>query len=138
MICKSAFAYDYHVNGIYYRKATQQLPKARLFLDMTIPKAKLLSELFINLQEGAGGADGINGMRNRLKKAEQSIEHAPMFIGSVTGIAGKAIVTEHLFHGDLARTSTLVGDVLNEVGVACHGEVSFVIAQKYERITTQP
>ena len=26
MICQSAFAYDYHVNGIYYRKATQQLP----------------------------------------------------------------------------------------------------------------
>ncbi len=26
MICQSAFAYDYYVNGIYYRKATQQLP----------------------------------------------------------------------------------------------------------------
>ena len=26
MICQNAFAYDYHVNGIYYRKATQQLP----------------------------------------------------------------------------------------------------------------
>lgn len=26
MICQSAFAYDYIVNGIYYRKATQQLP----------------------------------------------------------------------------------------------------------------
>jgi hypothetical protein len=45
----------------------------------------LLSELFFNLQEGgAGGADGISGMKNRLKKAEQSIEHAPMSIGSVT------------------------------------------------------
>lgn len=71
-------------------------------------------------------------MKNRLKKAEQSIEHAPMFIGSVTGIAGKAIVTEHLFHANLARTCALVGDVLNEVGVACHGKVSFVIAQRYE------
>ena len=26
MVCQSAFAYDYYVNGIYYRKATQQLP----------------------------------------------------------------------------------------------------------------
>ena len=26
MICQNAFAYDYYVNGIYYRKATQQLP----------------------------------------------------------------------------------------------------------------
>ncbi len=26
MCCQSAFAYDYYVNGIYYRKATQQLP----------------------------------------------------------------------------------------------------------------
>ena len=26
MICQSAFAFDYYVNGIYYRKATQQLP----------------------------------------------------------------------------------------------------------------
>jgi len=26
MICQSAFAYDYYVNGIYYRKVTQQLP----------------------------------------------------------------------------------------------------------------
>ena len=67
-------------------------------------------------------------MKNRLKKAEQSIEHAPMPIGSVTGIAGKAVVYEHLFHHNLARTSTLVGDVLNEVGIACHGEVAFVIA----------
>ena len=25
-ICQSAFAFDYYVNGIYYRKATQQLP----------------------------------------------------------------------------------------------------------------
>ena len=73
-------------------------------------------------------------MKNRLKKAEQSIEHAPMFIGWVTGIAGKAIVTEHLFHGDLARTSALVGDVLYEVGIACHGGLSFVIAQRYEKI----
>lgn len=73
MICKSAFAYDYHVNGIYYRKATQQLPKARLFLDMTIPKAILLSELFINLQEGAGGADGINGIKTASKKRSNQL-----------------------------------------------------------------
>ena len=26
MFCQSAFAYDYYVNGIYYRKVTQQLP----------------------------------------------------------------------------------------------------------------
>ena len=26
MICQSAFAYDYYVNGIYYRKVTHQLP----------------------------------------------------------------------------------------------------------------
>ena len=26
MVCQSAFAYDYYVNGIYYRKVTQQLP----------------------------------------------------------------------------------------------------------------
>ncbi len=26
MFCQSAFAYDYYVNGIYYRKATAQLP----------------------------------------------------------------------------------------------------------------
>ena len=26
MICQSAFAYDYYVNGIYYRKVTQQVP----------------------------------------------------------------------------------------------------------------
>ena len=26
MICQSAFAFDYYVNGIYYRKVTQQLP----------------------------------------------------------------------------------------------------------------
>ena len=76
-------------------------------------------------------------MKNRLKKAEQSIEHAPMFIGSVTGIAGKAIVTEHLFHRDLARTCALVGDVLNEVGIACHGGLSFVIVQRYEKSATQ-
>ena len=44
-----------------------------------------------------------------------------------------AVVAEHLFHRDLARTRALVGDVLNEVGVACHGEVSFVIAQRYEK-----
>lgn len=49
-------------------------------------------------------------------------------------VAVDAVVTEHLFHGNLACTSTLVGDVLNEVGVACHGEVFFVIAQKYEKI----
>ena len=73
-------------------------------------------------------------MKNRLKKAEQSIEHAPMSIGSVTGIAGNTVVAKHLFHGNLARTSALVGDILNEVGVACHGKVSFVIAQRYEKI----
>ena len=48
-------------------------------------------------------------------------------------VAIDAVVAEHLFHGDLACTSTLVGDVLNEVGVACHGGLSFVIAQKYEK-----
>ena len=47
-------------------------------------------------------------------------------------VAVDAVVAEHLFHRNLARTSALVGDVLNEVGVACHGEVSFVIVQKYE------
>ena len=73
-------------------------------------------------------------MKNRLKKAEQSIEHAPMSIGSVTGVAGNAVFAEHLFHGDLARTSTLVGDILNEVRIACHGEVSFVIAQRCQKI----
>lgn len=26
MVCQNAFAYDYYVNGIYYRKATQQVP----------------------------------------------------------------------------------------------------------------
>ena len=26
MLCQSVFAYDYYVNGIYYRKVTQQLP----------------------------------------------------------------------------------------------------------------
>ena len=26
MICQNAFAYDYYVNGIYYRKVTQQVP----------------------------------------------------------------------------------------------------------------
>lgn len=26
MLCQSAFAYDYYVNGVYYRKVTQQLP----------------------------------------------------------------------------------------------------------------
>ena len=26
MVCQSAFAYDYYVNGIYYRKVTHQLP----------------------------------------------------------------------------------------------------------------
>ena len=60
-------------------------------------------------------------MKNRLKKVEQSIEHAPMSIGSVTGIAGNTVVAKHLFHRNLARTSTLVGDVLNEVRIACHG-----------------
>ena len=48
-------------------------------------------------------------------------------------VAINAVVAEHLFHRNLARTSTLVGDVLNEVWVACHGEVSFVIAQRYEK-----
>ena len=58
-----------------------------------------------------------------------------MPIGSVTGVTGNAVVAEHLFHGNLARTSTLVGDVLNEVGVACQGVwLSFAIAQKYEKI----
>ena len=71
-------------------------------------------------------------MKNRLKKAEQSIEHAPMSIGSVTGIAGNTVVAKHLFHGNLARTSALVGDVLNEVGIACHGGLFFVIAQRYK------
>ena len=47
-------------------------------------------------------------------------------------IAIDAVVTEHLFHRNLARTSALVDDVLNEVGVACHGEMSFVIAQRYK------
>ena len=48
-------------------------------------------------------------------------------------VAIDAVVAEHLFHRNLARTSALVGDVLNEVGVACHGGLSFVIAQKYEK-----
>ena len=48
-------------------------------------------------------------------------------------VAIDAVVTEHLFHGNFARTSALVGDVLNEVGVACHDGLSFVIAQKYEK-----
>ena len=48
-------------------------------------------------------------------------------------VAIDAVVAEHLFHRNLARTGTLVGDVLNEVGVACHGGLSFVIAQKYEK-----
>lgn len=26
MVCQNAFAYDYYVNGIYYRKVTQQIP----------------------------------------------------------------------------------------------------------------
>ena len=26
LICQNAFAYDYYVNGIYYRKVTQQVP----------------------------------------------------------------------------------------------------------------
>ena len=26
MFCQSAFAFDYYVNGIYYRKVTQQVP----------------------------------------------------------------------------------------------------------------
>ena len=36
-------------------------------------------------------------------------------------VAVDAVVAEHLFHHNLARTCALVGDVLNEVGVACHG-----------------
>ena len=32
-----------------------------------------------------------------------------------------AVVAEHLFHRDFARTSALIGDVLNEVRIACHG-----------------
>jgi hypothetical protein len=36
-------------------------------------------------------------------------------------------------HGNLACTCALVGDVLNEVGVACHDGLSFVIAQRYEK-----
>jgi len=45
---------------------------------------------------------------------------------------GKNLVAKHLFHGDLVRTSALVGDILNEVGIACHDGFFFVIAQKYE------
>ena len=56
-----------------------------------------------------------------------------MPIGSVTGVTGNAVVAEHLFHGNLACTCALVGDVLNEVRVACHVGLSFVIAQKYEK-----
>ena len=49
-------------------------------------------------------------------------------------VAIDAVVSEHLFHGNLACTSTLVSDVLNEVGVACHGVwLSFVIVQRYEK-----
>ena len=48
-------------------------------------------------------------------------------------VAIDAVVAEHLFHRNLACTSALVGDVLNEVRIACHGVwLSFVIAQRYE------
>ena len=48
-------------------------------------------------------------------------------------VAVDAVVAEHLFHRNLARTSALVGDVLNKVRIACHGVwLSFVIAQRYD------
>ena len=48
-------------------------------------------------------------------------------------VAVDAVVAEHLFHANLARASALVGNVLNQIGVACHGVwLSFVIAQRYE------
>ena len=51
-------------------------------------------------------------------------------------VAIDAVVAEHFLHCDFARTSTLVGDVLNEVGVACHiVGLSFVIAQRYKKKT---
>ena len=48
-------------------------------------------------------------------------------------VAVDAVIAEHLFHRNLARTRALVGDILNEIEVACHGVwLSFVIVQKYE------
>ena len=41
-------------------------------------------------------------------------------------VAIDAVVAKHLFHRNLARTSALVGDVLNEVWVACHGGILLV------------
>ena len=52
-------------------------------------------------------------------------------------VAIDAVVAKHLFHRNLARTSALVGDVLNEVGVACHDGLFFIIAQRYEKIRNQ-